>query len=174
MIRSSFVCGMSRRKIRSAEIRFPAGTCAKLISLGAEKFGWKNRPAAIRSQRDGAWLIGQGVATGTYPMYRMITAARVRINVDGTAVVASSAQEMGMGTATVQTQYAAELLGLPMEKVRFDYGDSTLPWASVAGGSSQTVSIALAVQQASEKLRCGTSLACAKGTDVGSERRRNR
>jgi xanthine dehydrogenase YagR molybdenum-binding subunit len=121
-------------------------------SLGAEKFGWKNRPATIRSQRDGAWLIGQGVATGTYPMYRMVTAARVRINVDGTAVVASSAQEMGMGTATVQTQYAAELLGLPMEKVRFDYGDSTLPWASVAGGSSQTVSIALAVQQASEKL----------------------
>lgn len=121
-------------------------------SLGAEKFGWKNRPVAIRSQRDSAWLIGQGVATGTYPMYRMITAARVRINVDGTAVVASSAQEMGMGTATVQTQYAAELLGLPMEKVRFDYGDSTLPWASVAGGSSQTVSIALAVQQASEKL----------------------
>jgi len=121
-------------------------------SLGAEKFGWKNRPAAIRSQRDGPWLIGQGVATGTYPMYRMVTAARVRINVDGTAVVASSAQEMGMGTATVQTQYAAELLGLPMEKVRFDYGDSTLPWASVAGGSSQTVSIALAVQQASEKL----------------------
>ncbi len=121
-------------------------------SLGAEKFGWKNRPAAIHSQRDGAWLVGQGVATGTYPMYRMPTAARVRINADGTAVVASSAQEMGMGTATVQTQYAAELLGLPMEKVRFDYGDSTLPWASVAGGSSQTVSIALAVQQASEKL----------------------
>jgi xanthine dehydrogenase YagR molybdenum-binding subunit len=121
-------------------------------SLGAEKFGWKNRPAAIRSQRDGAWLIGQGVATGTYPMYRMVTAARLRINADGTAIVASSAQEMGMGTATVQTQFAAELLGLPMEKVRFDYGDSTLPWASVAGGSSQTVSIALAVQQASEKL----------------------
>ena len=68
-----------------------------------------------------------------------------------------------MGTATVQTQYAAELLGLPMGKVRFDYGDSTLPWAGVAGGSSQTVSIALAVQQASEKLRQGTALACAKG-----------
>jgi xanthine dehydrogenase YagR molybdenum-binding subunit len=120
--------------------------------LGAEKFGWKNRPAVVRSQRDGDWLIGQGVATGTYPMYRMVTAARVRISADGTALIESSAQEMGMGTETVQTQHAAELLGLSMEKVKFEYGDSTLPWAGVAGGSSQTVSIALAVQQASEKL----------------------
>ena len=121
-------------------------------ALGAEKFGWKTRPAAVRSQRDGDWLVGQGVATGTYPMYRMVTAARVRLSADGTALIESSAQEMGMGTETVQTQHAAELLGLPMEKVHFEYGDSSLPWAGVAGGSSQTVSIALAVQQASEKL----------------------
>jgi xanthine dehydrogenase YagR molybdenum-binding subunit len=82
----------------------------------------------------------------------MVTAARVRLNADGTALIQSSAQEMGMGTQTVQTQHAAERLGLPMEKVQFDYGDSTLPWAGVAGGSSQTVSIALAVQEASGKL----------------------
>jgi xanthine dehydrogenase YagR molybdenum-binding subunit len=39
-----------------------------------------------------------------------------------------------------------------MEKVRFEYGDSTLPAAAVAGGSSQTVSIALAVQECAAKL----------------------
>ena len=66
--------------------------------MGAEKFGWKNRPAKVRAQRDGEWLVGQGVATGTYPVYRMITAARVRINANGTALVQTSAQEMGMGT----------------------------------------------------------------------------
>ena len=125
--------------------------------MGAEKFGWKNRPTAVRSQRDGEWVIGQGVATGTYPMYRMVSAARVRINADGTALIESSAQEMGMGTATVQTQHAAELLGLSMEKVQFDYGDSTLPWAGVAGGSSQTVSIALAVQECAGETDQGTA-----------------
>ncbi len=120
--------------------------------LGAEKFGWQNRPAAVRSQRDGDWLIGQGMATGTYPVYRMISSARVRIHADGTALVQTAAQEMGMGTATVQTQHAAERMALPMEKIRFEYGDSTLPAAGVAGGSSQTVSIALAVQEAFEQL----------------------
>ena len=32
-----------------------------------------------------------------------------------------------MGTATVQTQHAAERLGLPLEQVRFEYGDTSLP-----------------------------------------------
>ena len=121
-------------------------------AMGAERFGWRNRPAIVRAQRDGRWLIGQGVATGTYPVYRMVTAARLRLNDDGTAVVQTSCQEMGMGTATVQTQHAADRLGLPLEHVRFEYGDSSLPWAGVAGGSSQTISVALAVQEAAAKL----------------------
>jgi xanthine dehydrogenase YagR molybdenum-binding subunit len=119
---------------------------------GAERFGWNRRPNEPRSQRDVEWLIGQGVATGTYPVYRFSTAARIQLRADGTARVQSAAQEMGMGTATVQTQYAAELLGLPMSSVRFEYGDSTLPGAAIAGGSSQTVSIALAVEQAAREV----------------------
>jgi xanthine dehydrogenase YagR molybdenum-binding subunit len=121
-------------------------------AMGAERFGWRNRPATVRAQRNGGWLIGQGVATGTYPVYRMVTAARLRLNDDGTALVQTSCQEMGMGTATVQTQHAADRLGLPLEDVRFEYGDSSLPWAGVAGGSSQTISVALAVQEAAAKL----------------------
>jgi xanthine dehydrogenase YagR molybdenum-binding subunit len=121
--------------------------------LGANRFGWETRPPAVRAQRDGDWWIGQGVATGTYPVYRMVTAARIRIHADGTALIQTSCQEMGMGTATAQTQHAAERLGLPMDKIRFEYGDSTMPAAGVAGGSSQTISVALAVQDAADQLR---------------------
>ena len=121
-------------------------------AMGAERFGWRKRPAAVRAQRDHGWLIGQGVATGTYPVYRMVTALRLRLNDDGTVVVQTSCQEMGMGTATVQTQHAADCLGLPLDRVRFEYGDSSLPWAGVAGGSSQTISVALAVQEAAVEL----------------------
>jgi len=117
--------------------------------LGAEKFGWEKRKAT----REGKWLIGHGVASAYFPAYRFPAAARVRLNADGTAVIQSSAQEMGMGTATVQTQHAAERLGLPMEKIRFDYGDTDFPTAPVAGGSAQAVSVVLAVQQACEKLQ---------------------
>ncbi|MDQ2746494.1 MAG: xanthine dehydrogenase family protein molybdopterin-binding subunit [Acidobacteriota bacterium] len=117
---------------------------------GAEKFGWKN--AEPCSQKDGKWLIGQGVATAYYPYYRFPGTARVRINADGTATVQTAAHEMGMGTATVQLQQTAERLGLPIEKISFEYGDSNLPESPMAGGSNQTVSVVASIAAAVEKV----------------------
>ena len=87
-----------------------------------------------------------GCATATYPYYRMPGgAARITLTRDGHATVDIAAHEMGMGTATVQTQVAAERLGLPLEAVTFNYGDSTLPGVVLAGGSQQTASIGASV-----------------------------
>jgi xanthine dehydrogenase YagR molybdenum-binding subunit len=119
---------------------------------GAERFGWPARPAAPRSQRADDWLIGHGVATAYYPYFRLAAKARVRINADGTAVVKAPANEMGMGTATVQIQHAAERLGLPVDRVAFEYGDSALGDSPImAGGSSQTATIVAAVRAAVDK-----------------------
>jgi xanthine dehydrogenase YagR molybdenum-binding subunit len=94
-----------------------------------------------------------GVATATYPYYRMQgAAARIRIRRDGTAVVSCASHEMGMGTATVQAQVAADRLGLPVEKVRFEYGDTDLPQGTLAGGSSQSASIGAAVMAAYDEI----------------------
>lgn len=116
---------------------------------GAEAFGWQWMPP--RSRRDGAWLIGQGVASAYFPYFRMPATARLKISADGTAVVSTSAHEMGMGTATVQIQHAAQRLGLAREKVQFEYGDSDLPETPMAGGSNQTASLVAAVTAAIEK-----------------------
>jgi xanthine dehydrogenase YagR molybdenum-binding subunit len=116
---------------------------------GAEKFGWSARKAEPRSQRDGKWLVGQGVATAYYPFMRFPAKARLRICIDGTAVVQIPAAEMGMGTATVQIQHAADRLGLHAHQVSFQYGDSRLPDTPVmAGGSNQTATIFAAVHAA--------------------------
>ncbi len=120
---------------------------------GKEKFGWNARNPEPRSQRDGKWLVGQGVATGYYPYFRFPVKARVCIFADGKAVVKTPAAEMGMGTATVQIQHAADRLGLPLESVTFEYGDSNLADTPVmAGGSNQTASIFAAVQTAVEEI----------------------
>lgn len=116
---------------------------------GAEAFGWNPRPPA--SQRERGWLIGQGVATAYYPYYRMAASVRLRLDVDGSAVISTSAHEMGMGTATVQIQHAAQRLGLPRDKVSFEYGDSDLPETPMAGGSNQTASLVAGVTAAIEK-----------------------
>jgi xanthine dehydrogenase YagR molybdenum-binding subunit len=118
---------------------------------GAEQFGWRQRPPC--SQRDGQWVIGQGVAAALYHVVRFPAVVRVRINADGTALVQTSAQDNGMGTATVQIQHAAERLGLPIENVRFEYGDTNLPKSAPAGASNQTVALVQATRDASEKVQ---------------------
>jgi xanthine dehydrogenase YagR molybdenum-binding subunit len=120
---------------------------------GAERFGWDQRIPTPRSRRDGEWLIGMGCATATYPYYRMPGgAARIKLSADGRAVVQMASHEMGMGTATVQAQHAAERLGLGLDQVKFEYGDTSLPAGTMAGGSSQTASIGAAVIAATDAL----------------------
>jgi xanthine dehydrogenase YagR molybdenum-binding subunit len=78
--------------------------------------------------------------------------ARITLTADGRATVGTAAHEMGMGTATVQTQICAERLGLPFEDVTFEHGDTRLPPSPVAGGSNQTAAIASAVIAAQGEL----------------------
>lgn len=120
---------------------------------GAARFGWDRRSATPGARREGEWLFGMGCATGSFPYARMPGATvRLTLKRDGTATLACSAQEMGMGTATVQAQHAADRLGLPVGAVTFELGDSALPASPFAGGSSQTASIAGSVAAAAEKL----------------------
>ena len=120
---------------------------------GAERFGWSARHAVPGARREGEWLVGMGCATATYPYYRMPGgAARLTLTQDGRVKVEIAAHEMGMGTATTQTQVTAERLGLPMERVTFCHGDSRFPGVVLAGGSQQTASIGSAVMAAQHEL----------------------
>jgi xanthine dehydrogenase YagR molybdenum-binding subunit len=134
---------------------------------GAAEFGWRERARGPRSQRDGDWLIGQGVATAYYPVYRFASSARVRLSVDGSVLVQAAAHEMGMGTATAQVQHVADRLGVAIDRVEFQYGDSQLPDSPMAGGSNQTLSISTAVMAAVEELhRRLLALAQAEGSPL--------
>ncbi|MBK1785510.1 xanthine dehydrogenase family protein molybdopterin-binding subunit [Prauserella cavernicola] len=120
--------------------------------VGAERFGWADRTPEPRSMRDGRWLVGMGVASAFHPSMLFVANVVVRLSVDGTVLVHCGLQEMGMGSATVQAQVAADALGVPVESVRVEYGDSTLPMAPGAGGSMQTASVANSLLAACEKL----------------------
>ena len=129
-------------------IPFSMRNLKEAYRVGAEMFGWSKRNAAPRTMRDGQHLIGYGVATAFYPAYQFPAAARVEIHADGTALAQSAMHEMGMGSATAQAQNLADELGLPFERVRFEYGDSLFPDAPVAGGSNSTISVGAAVKAA--------------------------
>jgi xanthine dehydrogenase YagR molybdenum-binding subunit len=132
---------------------FSARHIVEAYRAGAERFGWSHRNARPGSRREGEWWVGMGCATATYPYYRMPGgAARLTLAKDGRVKIEIGAHEMGMGTATVQTQVTAERLGLPIDRVEFCYGDSRFPGVVLAGGSQQTASIGSAVTAAEREL----------------------
>jgi len=132
---------------------FSSRHLVKAYADGARRFGWERRDATPGSRCDGEWLVGMGVATATYPYYRMPgTRARLRLDAQGRVTVSTASHEMGMGTATVQAQHAADRLGVPLEQVSFEYGDSSLPAGAMAGGSSQTAGTVAAVAAAVDAL----------------------
>jgi xanthine dehydrogenase YagR molybdenum-binding subunit len=117
---------------------------------GRDRIGWSQRSPAVRSMREGHSLIGFGMATATYPGYRMPGAAIARLHDDGTASISSATQDIGGGTYTTMAQYASSILGIPIESVRATLGDSRLPPAPVSGGSMTTASVMPAVHAAAE------------------------
>jgi xanthine dehydrogenase YagR molybdenum-binding subunit len=123
------------------------------LRVGAERFGWNGRDPAPRARRDGAWLVGTGVASSTYPARRMPSSAFARALPDGTFVVGIGAADIGTGARTVLLQVAADALEVPPERVTVEIGDSALPFAMLAGGSMGTTSWGSAVVRACEALR---------------------
>jgi xanthine dehydrogenase YagR molybdenum-binding subunit len=123
---------------------------------GAELFGWSKRNPKPGQTRDGRYLVGMGMASATYPVHNSQGTARARLYADGHAVVQSGATDLGTGTYTVMTQVAADSLGLPIEKVRFELGDTQLPTAPNSGGSTAggtvSSSVYLACQDVWQKL----------------------
>jgi CO/xanthine dehydrogenase Mo-binding subunit len=84
----------------------------------------------------------------TYHWYALPCHASVSIGRDGSAQVRSAATDIGTGTYTVATQLAAELLGLRIDQVRVEIGDSDLPHAPQSGGSGLAISLSGAIQDA--------------------------
>ena len=120
----------------------------------SENFGWKERTAAPGSMKtaDGT-LIGWGMATATYPVFRQTASAFARISKDGTAYSQAGTQELGTGTYTVMTQIASDALGLPTERVLFELGDTRMPQTPISGGSQTASATGSAVRAASLAVR---------------------
>ena len=121
---------------------------------GANKFGWSKRnrePGSMRAS-DGS-QVGFGMATAVYPAGQQKAGATATLNKDGTVTVRSATHEIGTGTYTAMSQFAADTLNIPIDKIRFELGDSQFPIAPNNGGSWLTASVAPAVMGACDQLK---------------------
>ena len=120
---------------------------------GARRFGWDARNAKPGEVRDGRWLVGTGMAAATRGNPLRLSKANVRLDPDGYATVRMAMTDIGTGTYTILAQIAAEMLGLPTERIRVELGDTSFPEAAGSGGSFGAGSSGSALFEACNALR---------------------
>ena len=123
------------------------------LRQGAAAFGWTRRQATPGAVRDGRWLIGMGVASAFRNNINTPSGARVRLGRDGSVTVDTDMTDIGTGSYTIIAQTAAEMLGLPLDRVHVRLGDSTYPVSAGSGGQRGANSATAGVYAACVMLR---------------------
>ncbi|MEO1969894.1 MAG: xanthine dehydrogenase family protein molybdopterin-binding subunit [Sphingomonadaceae bacterium] len=132
---------------------FSSHKLAECLTQGARAFGWDEGPRQPLQRREGEWWIGTGVASAARVHNVNEAKARVTLRPDGTAVVESDMTDIGTGTYTIAAQIAAEMLGLPIDRVLVDLGDTAHPRGPGSGGSWGASSVGSAIYLACKGLR---------------------
>jgi CO/xanthine dehydrogenase Mo-binding subunit len=101
---------------------------------------------------------GIGIACMVYPQDpsnpSSSTGVFVKVNQDGTAVLYNGSTDLGQGSDTVLVQIASEILGIPVEEIRFITSDTDItPYDEGTGASRTTYIVGSAVKEACEKAR---------------------
>lgn len=125
------------------------------LQQGARSFGWEKRKQEPGQNRRDGWLVGYGVACGTYPARQRDSSATVKLIRNGKevkAIIEMAASDLGTGTYTIMAQTAANGLGLPMKNITVKIGDSILPPAAGSVGSVGASSFGNAVNDACVKI----------------------
>lgn len=116
-------------------VPFSSRNLVACMKDGAARFGWSQRSAVPAQKREGRWLIGMGMAAGIRSNVMMPSKCDVALSRDGVLTVRMTMTDIGTGSYTVLTQIAAEMMGLPIERVRMELGDSDFPATPGSGGS---------------------------------------
>lgn len=133
---------------------FSSRNLVTCLQAGAARFGWSDRRPAPGTWLEDGWRVGSGVASSVYPVYRQPgSTARIRYSMGGRYRVEIGAADIGTGSWTALTQVAADALGVDTEQVELQIGDTALPNATVAGGSSGTTSWGSAIVDAARAFR---------------------
>ncbi|EJJ29507.1 aldehyde oxidoreductase molybdenum-binding subunit PaoC [Rhizobium sp. CF142] len=125
---------------------------AGCLNRGAAEFGWNSRPQP-GSRRDGNWLVGMGVAAAFRDNLVLPSGARVKLDANGVITVETDMTDIGTGSYTIIAQTAAEMMGVTVDKVAVQLGDSRFPVSAGSGGQFGANSATSGVYAACVKLR---------------------
>jgi len=127
----------------------------RCIEIGADRISWAEKRG--KKRRDGEWVHGVGMSImmqgSGIPLIDM-AAATIKMNEDGSFNLLIGATDIGTGSDTILAQIAAEVLGVPLQRMLVTSSDTDFtPFDVGAYASSTTYVSGMAVQRAAEDVR---------------------
>lgn len=116
------------------ERRFSQRQLIECMRTGADRFGWAQRNAKPAMRREGRAWIGIGMAAAYRGNQVTKSGARVKLDGRGMVTVETDMTDIGTGSYTIIAQTAAEMMGVPLERVVVKLGDSSFPVSAGSGG----------------------------------------
>jgi xanthine dehydrogenase YagR molybdenum-binding subunit len=140
-------------RLRNLPPEAPNAQWVNYFKIGAERIGWSKRQPT-GDPATGPIKRGLGCAANRWAgQGSRRSRAACEINPDGSVVMRIGTQDIGTGTRTLVAIVTAETMGLPIEAVRAEIGDSNYPWAPGSGGSVTAPSVASIVRVAADNAR---------------------
>jgi xanthine dehydrogenase YagR molybdenum-binding subunit len=119
------------------------------LNKAADLMDWKTKWHPRGDKTPGPIKRGVGLSIHTWAGQANASTCNCTIHPDGSVEVNMGTQDLGVGTRTAVGIVAAETLGLPLEAVTVNIGDSKLPPAGASGGSTTIGGISSATRLAS-------------------------
>lgn len=137
-------------RIKNSPAQVPSAMYRSYLPEGAKLFGWDKRHAT-GDPTPGPIKTGFGCSVHTWGGGGSGTLAHCDIFADGTVVMKCGTQDIGTGTRTIVALVTAETLGLPLNAVRAEIGDTNYPRSGGSGGSTTAPSAMPAIRLTAAK-----------------------
>ena len=141
---------------------FSARQLVECMTDGAQRFGWSKRSAKPAQTMDGEWFVGMGMAAAIRGNFLLPAKASMKVEADGTVIIRQGMTDIGTGTYTILAQITAETMGVPLDRVVVEIGDSGFAPAPGSGGqfgAASAGSAALATGMVLRKTLAGMAVA---------------
>lgn len=148
----AYELGLDPLEVRKKNLASPVHH--RQLDRVAREIGWLEHPNRTKpGTAENGLAVGIGFGTAGWGPGGRNAECDVTVHPDGRVISATATQDLGTGSRTYVAAIVAEELGLPIEGVRAEIGDSRLPSNVASGGSVTTGSSAPAIKHAAHLAR---------------------
>jgi len=125
------------------------------LGIASDLMGWKQKWHPRGQNKSGNLALGVGLSLHTWGGRGHASDCDLTIHPDGSVDIKMGSQDLGTGTRTCILMVAADTLGIPMDTISLQIGDTMYPPSGGSGGSTTIGGVSSSTRRAAVDAREG-------------------